>query len=380
MAAMSRTPGNQALWLSNFSSPLELVNLPIPEATAGSVVVEVLNTTIFPYADDIHKGHLPVFNLTLPLVPHPSHIGRIHAVGSDAVTLKPGHLIYFSAFITARDDESVFMIQGHHGGEDPRAKKLMQGEWRDGALQQYQKIPLENAFLLDSHRLCGELGYNPADLHEISFYAMGVGAICEAARLQPGETILIGPATGTFGGIASEVALAVGANVIAIGRSRVGLARLQQQLGKHERFRFVVMTGDLEADSAAIIATTPGKRGVDVYNDWTSSALEGSPFFASSIRAMRNRGRVVLSGAPAGTIAVPYAFVMHHSIMIIGKLGVERSGIKLTISMIESGLIKLGHRGGAGHALYSLSEHQEAFEAAKQGGFKNYHDIVPCPW
>lgn len=372
---------NRALWLSSFSSPLELIDLPIPEASAGSVVVKVLNTVIFPYAEDIHKGHLPVFNLALPLVPHPSHIGRVHAVGPDTVTLKPGDLIYFSAFITARDDQNVFMIQGHHGGEDPNAKKLMQGEWRDGSLQQYQKIPLENAFVLDSDRLCDHFGYTPADLHEISFYAMGVGAICEAGQVRASETVLIGPATGTFGGVSTEVALNLGANVIAIGRSERKLDILKKQLGNHERLQTIVMTGDEAADVAAIRAATPRGRGVDVYNDWASGALSGSPFFATAIQTVKNKGRVVLSGAPSGSINVPYAFVMHQNISITGKLGVDREGINLTISLVESDVIRLGTHGGATHALYGLEEHEEAFKAAKStGGFKVYHDITPNPW
>lgn len=184
---------NRALWLSSFDKPLELIDLPVPTATPGSAVVKVLNTVLFPYAEEIHEGKLTVFNLQLPLVPHPSQIGRIHAVGPDAVTAKLGDLVFFSAPISARDDPEVSIIQGHHGGEGPRGHALMQGEWRDGALQQYQKVPLENVFILDEGRLCGQLGYTPADLHEISFYGMATGSLCEAAGLRAGETVLIGP-------------------------------------------------------------------------------------------------------------------------------------------------------------------------------------------
>lgn len=372
---------NRGLWLSSFSSPLELIHLPIPEVTSGSVVVKVFNTVLFPYAEDIHAGRLSVYNLSLPMVPHPSHIGRVHAVGPDAVLLKPGDLVYFSAPISARDDSDVMIIQGHHGGEGPRGRKLMQGEWRDGALQQYQKVPLENLFLLDEDRLSKQLGYTPAELHEISFYTFGIGALVEAAKLQAGETVLIGPATGIYGGIASEVALALGANVIAIGRNKEKLELLGQKLGNSDRFRYVAMTGDVDADTAAIRKATPGGRGVEVYNDWASGSLNGSPFFAAAIRAVRPRGRVVLSGAPAGSIEVPYTLVMHQNIKIIGKIAMERDGILLTIRMANSGVIRLGKRGGATHAVYGLEEHQKAFhEAAQKGGFKSYVNIVPNPW
>src|SRR5688572_12913102 len=113
----SAEPTNRALWLSSFDKPLELINLPVPEATAGSAVVQVLNTVVQPYAGDIHNGKLQVFNLFLPLVPHPSNIGRVHTVGSDAVLTKPGDLVYFMGTVYGRDDSETMIIQGHHGGE-----------------------------------------------------------------------------------------------------------------------------------------------------------------------------------------------------------------------------------------------------------------------
>ncbi|KAG5766358.1 hypothetical protein H9Q72_005577 [Fusarium xylarioides] len=79
--------------------------------------------------------------------------------------------------------------------------------------------------------------------------------------------IVLGLATGTYGGITSKIALALGANVIAIGRSEIKLAYLKQQLGNYERFSYVVMTGDDKVDAAVIRKASPDGRGVKVYND-----------------------------------------------------------------------------------------------------------------
>lgn len=380
MDSPTTPPTNRALWLSSFDKPLELVNLPVPTATPGSAVIKVLNTVLFPYAEGIHTGRLTVYNLHLPLVPHPSAVGRIHAVGPDAVTAKPGDLVFVPAPVSARDDPEVSIIQGHHGGEGPRGRALMQGEWRDGALQQYQKVPLENIFVLDEGRLCGQLGYTPADLHEVSFYGMAAGSLCEAAGLRAGETVLIGPATGTYGGITSDMALALGANVIAIGRNGKLLDGLARKLGHHERFSYVVMTGDDAADAAAIMKASPQGRGVEVYNDWAPAAVEGSPFFSAAIRTVRPEGRVVLSGAPSGHINVPYTLVMHKNIRVIGKVIVGRGGLEQTIKMVGSGLLKLGKRGGSTHDVYGLQDHHEAFSKAKNCGFRVYTDIAPNSW
>lgn len=203
----------------------------------------------------------------------------------------------------------------------------------------------------------------------------------QAANLKAGETIAVGPATGTFGGVTSDMALALGANVITIGRSEENLARLAKQVGNHERFSYVVMTGDDEIDAAAIRKVSPSGRGVEVYNDWASGTLTGSPYFSAAIRAVRPEGRVVLSGAPSGSISVPYTLVMHQNIKILGKVMVSRSGIESTIKMVNSGILKLGKRGGSTHKVYSLAEHHAAFQDAKENsGFRVYTDIAPSPW
>ncbi|KAJ3455265.1 hypothetical protein MRS44_013865 [Fusarium solani] len=107
----------------------------------------------------------------------------------------------------------------------------------------------------------------------------------------------------------------------------------------------------------------------------------GSPYFSAAIQAVRPEGRVVLSGAPSGTIAVPYTLVMHQNIKIIGKVIVSRGGINTVIRMVNSELLKLGKRGGSVHKVYSLEQHHEAFqEAREKSGFRVYTDIAPNPW
>lgn len=192
--------------------------------------------------------------------------------------------------------------------------------------------------------------------------------------------MIIGPATGTFGGITCEVALALGANVIAIGRNSEKLKILQQQLGNNERFHWITMTEEVDRDVAALRAATPAGRGAEVFNDWANGAMKNSPFFEAAFRALKPRGRIILSGSPPGTLEVPYIAVMHQNISITGKFGIERSGVEMTIRLIVNGLIKLGERGGATHSVYSIEKHEAAFAEAKNGGFKKYVDIMPNPW
>jgi NADPH-dependent curcumin reductase CurA len=93
----------------------------------------------------------------------------------------------------------------------------MQGEWRDFTYAEYAKLPLENCYLLDEDRLLGKvedggLGYKIEDLIPAMGSVVPYGGLSDI-KLQAGETIIIAPATGWFGGRAVEAALAMGARV-----------------------------------------------------------------------------------------------------------------------------------------------------------------------
>lgn len=118
---------NRAVWLSSFSKPLSVVDLPVPNANVGTAVVKILATGVAPYTHLIHSGKLPALKLTPPLVPNLSGIGRIHDVGPDAVRLKKGDLVFIDGLIRARDDANVALMPGHMTGGHPNALKLMRG-------------------------------------------------------------------------------------------------------------------------------------------------------------------------------------------------------------------------------------------------------------
>lgn len=99
------------------------------------------------------------------------------------------------------------------------SKKLMHGEWRDSTYAEYAKVPLENCFPLDEQRLLGKLGsaedglgYTIEDIAYFPRPLVPYGGLVDI-RLQAGETIIIAPATGSFGGAAVDAAVAMGATV-----------------------------------------------------------------------------------------------------------------------------------------------------------------------
>lgn len=79
----------------------------------------------------------------------------------------------------------------------------------------------------------------------------------EEIEMQPGDTVIVAPATGTFSGLGVAVAVGFGARVIAASRNEASLKLLEQAHGASGRLKTVVMKGDVAADSAALKSATP---------------------------------------------------------------------------------------------------------------------------
>lgn len=377
---MSSEGVNRALWLSSYSKPLEILDFPIPESVTGTVVVKILATPIVPYAHLLHTGQIPHMNVQPPYVPNACAIGRVHAVGPDAVLVKAGDLVYVDSTARARDDPANVMIMiGHLGGTSNAGQKLMK-VWRDGSLQQYQKVPLENIYPLDEQRLLGEMSYDPAELLSITHYSVAAGALLEAADLKTADTVIVGPSGGNFGGLAVEIALTIGCDVVALGRNAGKLVEMQKKLN-NPRLKTVVMTGDNATDTAAILAATPKGAGADVYNDWSPGELKNPPFLNAALGAMKPEGRVILSGGASETLTIPYAELVLKNLKLQGKWMCGRSTMLQLIRMIEGGQLKIGRESGSDITVFTLDEHDAAIDFARgNSGWRKYTIITPNAW
>ncbi|UQC81332.1 uncharacterized protein CLUP02_06818 [Colletotrichum lupini] len=183
--------------LEQHGKPLVIVeDRPIPEATPGSLVVKVLARPLSRYARTAFDGTIPAPLLDPPFVPCPRTLGYVHKIGSGTTSSKERDLVHVEPVVTARDDPNVFIMQGHvKGPPGDKTDRLAEGEFRDGALQQYQRVPLENAYRIDE-KLIGELGIDLINLVSISTFSPAAGAIFESAKLKVCDTIIIGPSGG----------------------------------------------------------------------------------------------------------------------------------------------------------------------------------------
>jgi NADPH:quinone reductase-like Zn-dependent oxidoreductase len=361
---MSTLPStHKALVLTTTGEPIcRMEMLPVPQPSLGSVVVRVLAAGIVSYVREILEGTRQ-YPLARPSVPGVGAICRVAAIGSDTTVFTLGQLVYADIVTRPRDDPSSMFILGVHAGFTEGTTKLAFGEWKDATYGEYAKIPLENCHLLDEAKLLksieqGGFGYKEEDLAYISKLVVPFGGLRDI-DLKAGETIIIAPATGSFGRAAVHVALAMGATVIAMGRNKQALQRLA---GLGPRVKTVPITGNSEDDLAAL-----KKQGtIDAYLDISPPSATDSTHLKSGILAVRDKGRISLMGGIIGDVAIPHGDIMWRSKSLHGKLMYEREDIVTLIKMIETGVLPLGEGGGITIArTFTLEDWEEAFVCAR---------------
>lgn len=344
MASTSLPTTMKALVLEEAGKPLQLKTLPVPTAVHGSVVVKILASAADPGLPHILAGR--VFTLPKNLVPGGRAVGRVAALGPDTTSLTEGQLVLLEPFIRARDDpDNVQILWGTFDGPTPAARKFTQDNWAHGTFAEYCRAPLENCHPLNEKVLCGSpsdggLGYQPEDLLTVGKQLVAYGGL-RGIGLQPGETVIVAPATGMFSGAAVQVAVAMGAKVIAFSRNKAVMEQLRATLPAG-RVEIVLNTGDAEKDTAALKQFGP----VDAYIDISPVQAAKSTHVRSAILAVRPYGRVSLMGVIPNDIAVPYVHAVFNNLTIRGQYMYEREDVRSLIKLAETGVLPLGEKGG----------------------------------
>ena len=343
---------HKALLFRSTSQPLELTKQPVPEASSGSAVIRVLGTNILSYAKEVFNG-TRTYPYPSPFVPGSSSVGKIVALGPDATTLAPGDVVLTDMFLRARDNPDALCLHGLHQGGSEGSRRLVENEWRHGTYAEYAKVPLENCLKLPND------GRDPTDWLRLNRLCVPLGGLTNdgGLDLKPGETVVVAPATGQFGGSAVELALAMGARVVALGRNSIALEALQKGLSDYgQRIKTVQITGDAEADAKAV-----GK--VDCYFDISPPTAGTSTHIKSCFLALKPRGRVCLMGGIQGDVPIPHGKIYRENISITGKWMYERDAPGKLVKLVEAGLLNLDRTSSKS---YPLEKWEEAIESAAQ--------------
>lgn len=368
----------RALVLTSASQPARVQSRPLPPAAPpaqGTALVRVLAAPVLSYANQVfQQGNPRGYTYPTPLVPGPSScVARVAAVPRDAARLRPGQLVWVDATVAARDDDQAVALQGLFDGFGDGSRRLMRDAFRDGSMAEYVAAPLENLCPLDEGVLLDKLGYDVSELAFLFWPLVPYGGLRDVG-LRVGETAIVAPATGPFGGVAVLVALAMGAGrVVAMGRNAEALQALRH--GREDRVEAVQITGDIEMDAGQLLQAGGGPA--DVYFDISPPQAAGSTHLASAFRALRRGARVSLMGGIMADVALPHAIIMHKDITIKGKWMYPREAIPELVRMVELGLLKLGSAAGIQAERYGLDDWEAAFQAAEASRFGRYVVLNP---
>jgi D-arabinose 1-dehydrogenase-like Zn-dependent alcohol dehydrogenase len=356
----------RAVVCHEYGQGAKLETLPMPEAVPGSAIVKVLAAACDPGHDEtLNSPRHPFFNNPTPFVPGVRAVGRVAALGSDATSLKLGQLVVLEPFVRGRDDPSAQILKGLFGGPSPSAQKLSQEHvWRNGTWAEYTRVPLENCYPLDEKALLGKveaggLGYEIIDLPWLANQFVSYGGF-RSINLTAGQTIIITPATGNFSGAAVEVASAMGARVIAVGRNTDTLQRLAANI---PRVHPVQLTGDLDKDVGVLSQFGP----VDAFMDFTPSTMATPLHLKACVSALRPYGKGVLMGFPHREFSLNYGQMILKNITLRAQYMYERNEVADMIKLAERGLLKLGERAGIRtQGQYTLKDWEPAMKKAAE--------------
>ena len=188
---------------------------------------------------------------------------------------------------------------------------------------------------------------------------VGYGGL-RSIELQAGETVIVAPAKGGFGGAAALVAVAMGARVVAMERNQNALRRLGEL---SDRIRTVTISGDHDAEVKAL--TQFGQA--DAFLDLAPPEATDSTHLKSAIMSLRKGGRVSLMGGQSGDVAFPYRQLVFGDIALKAQWMYDSATVRDVIKLIEANVLNLDHVQVAGK--FGLEQWGQAFEAATKMRF-----------
>ena len=187
-------------------------------------------------------------------------------------------------------------------------------------------------------------------------------SLCERARYQPGEVVLVNGAAGGVGVAAVQIAKALGATVIASVSSE-DKAKLAKANGADHVVRTDV--ADIRESFRQQVFEAIGKRGVDIIVDPV-----GGDVFDASFRTIAWSGRVVIVGFAEGRIPqIKAGILLVKNISLIGLQWSDyRDREPEKVRKVQRELFRMYEEGKLKPhvmATYPIEEHQKALAVVR---------------
>lgn len=346
----------QAWRLERLGGELGLKDVPVPVPRPGSVLVRIEASSLMSYLKAYVQGLLPAYDPPRSAFTIGTNgVGVVEAVGPGVWHLGPGQRVMLSSHFVARENvEDPAQILIALTAIGPGAEPIL-AEWPDGTLAEYALMPVEAATPAD-----GLDRIDAAQLAVLSRYIIPYGGLLRG-RLAPGEAVVITGASGAYGSAAVLLAVALGAaRVVAAGRKAAALETVARAGGS--RVAAVLLTGDTQADAAALRAASGG--GAHLAFDMVGQARDPNATLAA-LHSLRRAGRLVLMGSMTVDLPVPYTTVMLNSWEIIGQFMYPAWAYRRLLDLVRSGVLDIT---AIRRRIYPLADLPEAMDAAAAAG------------
>ncbi len=355
----------RAAVLAEVGSGLRVEELLDPRPRAGEVLVRVKACGICHTDLHVIKGEV---KFPTPCVLGHEISGVVEEVGPGVEGLRPGQAVACSfimpcglCFYCVRGEEDLcerfFEYNRLRGTLYDGQTRLFRPDgspvwmYSMGGLAEYAVVPATDVFPVPE----GLALEQAAVLGCAVFTAFG--AIRNAARLQPGESVAVF-ATGGVGSALVELARVFGAYPI------VAVDIRPEKLEAAKAFGATHVVNAAEVRPQEAVREITGGRGVDV----AFEALGRPETFVQAVESVRDGGRAVIVGiAPIGVTApVEITRVVRRKIQILGSYGGRtRTDMPMVLGLAQRGAIRLDR---LVTRQFSLEQADEAYRLLDQGG------------
>ncbi|MBI4336656.1 MAG: zinc-binding dehydrogenase [Chloroflexi bacterium] len=323
------------------AKPLVVQEVPRPEPAPGEVLVRVAacgmcRTDLEYMKEGMRPPKAP------PLVLGHEISGTVEKLGDGVEGVKEGEAVIVAFSLPC--GRCAFC----RGGTENLCERLeVVGASRDGGMAEYVAVPASAAIPLPPRAPLVESAVL-TDSFGTSYHALvHLGAI------QPGDVVAIYGASGGLGLSAVQIAKALGATVIAVGRQPWKLAKAKEMGADY-------LLSTLEHPQLEKEIRRLTGEGATLSLD-----ASGAPeMIACACRSTRPGGKIVVMGYGVKTVSVPLHRLMWLQYSILGARTYRLVDLKRVLAMAEKGMINpaavASHR-------FPLAEVNEAYRMLDEG-------------
>ncbi len=291
-------------------------NVPTPEPGPGQVRIKVSRVGVNRL--DLMARTGAVGKLPLPHISGSEVAGTVEALGPFA-NVPMGQRVAVAPYLFCGQCESCLK-----GEENICLSSDILGLRSQGGYAEYVVAP--GSSLVPIPDTVTDSGAAAVTLSTITAWHMLVHQV----HIKPGDWVLVWAAGSGVGSAAIQIALLLGAQVIATAGSDAKLSYAMDEWGLKWGVNY------RRQDVAAAVREITGKRGVDVVFEHL-----GADTMATSLKCLARMGTVVTCGTLTGTKAeVDLWSLFAKELRLVGSYGGTRDDLKAVLQMVEQGRIR----------------------------------------